>query len=59
MKYRLMGRTGYKVSEIGFGAWQIGGGSWGTQNDEDSLDALNAAVEKGAWALATITLLHS
>lgn len=47
MQYRLMGKTGYKVSEIGFGAWQIGGESWGAQSDEDSLNALNAAVEKG------------
>lgn len=47
MKYRTMGRTGYKVSEISFGAWQIGGGSWGTQSDEDSIKALNSAIEKG------------
>ena len=47
MKYRAMGRTGYTVSEIGFGAWQIGGGSWGAQNDEDSIKALHTAIEKG------------
>jgi len=47
MKYRAMGRTGYRVSEIGFGAWQIGGGSWGAQNDEDSIKALYTAIEKG------------
>jgi aryl-alcohol dehydrogenase-like predicted oxidoreductase len=47
MKYRTMGRTGYKVSEIGFGAWQIGGESWGAQNDEDSIKALHTAIEKG------------
>jgi len=47
MKYRTMGRTGYKVSEIGFGAWQIGGGSWGAQSDKDSTRALAAAIEKG------------
>lgn len=42
-----MGKTGYKVSEIGFGAWQIGGQYWGTQSDKDSAGALDAAVEKG------------
>jgi len=47
MKYRTMGKTGYKISEIGFGAWQIGGGSWGAQNDEDSIKALSDAVKKG------------
>ena len=46
MKYRTMGKTGYKVSEIGFGAMQFGG-FWATQSDEDSIKALNAAVEKG------------
>ena len=45
MKYRTMGKTGYKISEIGFGAWQIGGGSWGAQNDEDSIKALSDAVK--------------
>jgi aryl-alcohol dehydrogenase-like predicted oxidoreductase len=47
MKYRMMGKTGYKVSEIGFGALQLGGGIWAAQSDEDSIKALNAAVEKG------------
>ena len=40
MKYRTFGRMGWKVSEIGFGAWAIGG-SWGPQDDSDSLAALN------------------
>ena len=47
MKYRMMGKTGYKVSEIGFGALQLGGGIWAAQSDEDSIKALNAAIEKG------------
>ena len=41
-----MGKTGYKVSEIGFGAMQFGG-FWATQSDEDSIKALNIAAEKG------------
>jgi aryl-alcohol dehydrogenase-like predicted oxidoreductase len=46
MKYRSLGRTGWKVSEISFGAWAIGG-SWGEQRDEDSMAALHAALDAG------------
>jgi aryl-alcohol dehydrogenase-like predicted oxidoreductase len=46
MKYRTLGRTGIHVSEIGFGAWAIGG-SWGTQKDEESLAALRRALDIG------------
>jgi aryl-alcohol dehydrogenase-like predicted oxidoreductase len=46
MKYRELGRTGWKVSEISFGAWAIGG-SWGDVSDTDSLAALHAALDGG------------
>ncbi len=46
MNYRALGRTGWKVSEISFGAWAIGG-SWGQVSDEDSMAALYKAVECG------------
>ena len=46
MKYRTFGRLGWQVSEIGFGAWAIGGG-WGKQSDDDSLAALNKALDLG------------
>ncbi len=46
MKYRLLGRTGLKTSEIGFGAWAIGG-SWGPQNEKDSINALHRAIDLG------------
>src|SRR5882757_8909269 len=46
MKYRTLGRTGWKVSEISFGAWAIGG-SWGDVSDEESLTALHAALDGG------------
>jgi aryl-alcohol dehydrogenase-like predicted oxidoreductase len=46
MKYRNFGNTGLKVSEIGFGAWAIGG-SWGEQRESDSLQALETALDKG------------
>ena len=46
MRYRSFGRTGWQVSEIGFGAWQIGG-EWGNVDDADSIDTLLYAYEKG------------
>src|SRR5271154_803431 len=46
MNYRTLGRTGWKVSEISFGAWAIGG-SWGDVSDKDSLAALHAALDGG------------
>ncbi|MCE9632020.1 MAG: aldo/keto reductase [Planctomycetia bacterium] len=47
MNTRAFGRTGWKVSEIGFGAWGIGGGQWGGANDEESMRALHAALDCG------------
>ena len=46
MKYRELGRTGWKVSEVSFGAWAIGG-TWGNVDDEESLAALHRAVDRG------------
>jgi len=46
MNYRTLGKTGMKVSEIGFGAWAIGGG-WGPQDDKDSTEALHTAIDNG------------
>lgn len=46
MQYRTFGRTGWNVSEISFGAWQIGG-QWGKVNDEESIDALLEAYASG------------
>jgi aryl-alcohol dehydrogenase-like predicted oxidoreductase len=46
MNYRPLGRTGWKVSEVSFGAWAIGG-SWGRVSDEDAAAALRKAVECG------------
>ncbi|MDK2981763.1 MAG: hypothetical protein PWQ55_2110 [Chloroflexota bacterium] len=46
MNYRTLGRTGWKVSEISFGSWAIGG-TWGEVDDSESLAALRRAVELG------------
>lgn len=46
MKYRKLGKNGPEVSEIGFGAWAIGG-SWGEQKESDSIEALKTALDMG------------
>jgi aryl-alcohol dehydrogenase-like predicted oxidoreductase len=46
MQFRELGRTGWKVSTISFGAWAIGG-SWGAVDDNDSLAALRRAIDLG------------
>ncbi len=46
MKYRSLGRTPWKVSEISFGAWDIGS-AWGPVDDSESLAALNKAIDCG------------
>jgi aryl-alcohol dehydrogenase-like predicted oxidoreductase len=46
MEYRELGRTGWKVSHISFGAWAIGG-TWGNVDDSESLAALHRAIDLG------------
>jgi aryl-alcohol dehydrogenase-like predicted oxidoreductase len=46
MEYRELGRTGWRVSAISFGAWAIGG-TWGTVDDRESYAALERAIELG------------
>ena len=53
MKHRTFGKTGWQVSEIGFGAWGIGGGQWGGADEEESMAALHAAVDQGVTLFDT------
>jgi len=46
MEYRSLGRTGWKVSEVSFGAWAIGG-AWGHVSDADGLASLHKAIDCG------------
>ena len=46
MHYRTLGKTGYRVSDVGFGAWAIGG-TWGEVTEVDAMAALNEAVDRG------------
>jgi aryl-alcohol dehydrogenase-like predicted oxidoreductase len=47
MQYRHFGRTGLQVSEVGFGAWGIGGQSFGNVSEQDALRALARAEDLG------------
>jgi aryl-alcohol dehydrogenase-like predicted oxidoreductase len=47
MEYRYLGRTGLRVSEIGFGAWAIGGDAWGPVEDAASIAAMERGLEVG------------
>ncbi len=46
MNYRTLGRTGYQVSEVSLGAWQIGG-AWGHVSEKESLQLLHSAIDAG------------
>ncbi|MGO4437547.1 aldo/keto reductase [Rhizobium sp. RAF56] len=52
MKYHAFGRTPFTVSDIGFGAWQIGG-AWGDVTEADGRSALNAALDGGMTFIDT------
>jgi aryl-alcohol dehydrogenase-like predicted oxidoreductase len=55
MEYRQLGRTGLKVSDIGYGAWGIGGagGGWVGADDDESLRALERFIELGGTFIDT------
>ncbi len=47
MEYPRLGRSELNVSEIGFGAWAIGGDAWGAVEDAASIAAMERALEVG------------
>jgi len=46
MKYRIFGKTNWKVSEVGLGTWALGGG-WGRVSESDAIGVLEKAMERG------------
>ena len=46
MQYRPLGRTGWNISTVSFGAWAIGG-TWGDVDDSESMGALHQALDLG------------
>ena len=53
MNQRTLGRTGIEVSEIGYGAWGIGGSGWLGAQDDESLQALHRAIDLGVNLIDT------
>jgi aryl-alcohol dehydrogenase-like predicted oxidoreductase len=53
MQFRQLGRTGITVSEIGFGAWGIGGAMWQGGDDDTAITAVRAALDGGCTFLDT------
>jgi aryl-alcohol dehydrogenase-like predicted oxidoreductase len=53
MNTRRLGRTGFEVSEIGYGAWGIGGTGWLGADDDESLTALRRAIDLGCNLIDT------
>jgi aryl-alcohol dehydrogenase-like predicted oxidoreductase len=47
MQYRTLGKTGLRVSEIGYGAWGIGGSMWRGGDDKEAMRALHRAADLG------------
>src|SRR5690348_6074770 len=47
MNYRILGKTGLTVSEVGFGAWGIGKSGWIGASDDESVKALHRAIDRG------------
>ncbi|HYD99299.1 MAG TPA: aldo/keto reductase, partial [Alphaproteobacteria bacterium] len=46
MKYRPFGRTGWQVSEVSLGAWQLGA-DWGAVGEEEAVAIVRAAFDSG------------
>jgi aryl-alcohol dehydrogenase-like predicted oxidoreductase len=53
VRQRPLGRTGLEVSEVGYGAWGIGGTMWLGADDDESLQALNRAIDLGLTLIDT------
>jgi aryl-alcohol dehydrogenase-like predicted oxidoreductase len=53
VEYRGLGRSGIQVSEVGYGAWGIGGSGWLGAEDRESLKALHRALELGVTLIDT------
>ncbi|MFL5619356.1 MAG: aldo/keto reductase [Gemmatimonadaceae bacterium] len=53
MDYRPLGRTGWNISSISYGAWAIGGDAWGKTDDADSMRSLHRAVDLGVNLIDT------
>jgi aryl-alcohol dehydrogenase-like predicted oxidoreductase len=53
LRTRPFGKLGWPVSEISYGAWALGGGAWGRQDDRESIAALQRAIDLGVNLIDT------
>ena len=53
---RILGKTGVEISEIGFGAWPIGGSQYGKTSDKDGIEAIEAYLDAGGNHIDTARL---
>ena len=53
MRYRKLGKAGFEVSEIAYGAWGIGGDWWKGSTDEDALASMHLAIDRGVTFIDT------
>jgi len=53
MKYRTIGKTGIKLSEIGLGTWEMSGNVYGTKEDNESIKTIHTAFESGTTFIDT------
>src|SRR5258708_12445141 len=53
MRYRRLGKTGFQVSEMGYGAWGIGGQWWLGGDDREAAQALRLGSERGVHLIDT------
>ncbi len=53
MRYRTLGQSGIEASVVAFGAWAVGGWFWGGADEQDSVDAIRAALDAGITLIDT------
>ncbi len=53
MRYRMFGRTGLKVSALGFGCWPMAGDRYGAIEDDEAVKAIHRALDRGVSCVDT------
>ena len=59
MEMRKLGSQGPEISVVGFGAWEAGGTGWGPRSEDESIDAIRAALDAGITWIDTAEVYGS